>query len=52
VRRSPDRLHLAWRFRLREDGDWFVVEQQAYCDLDGGRITSLSLLCSGFRPVP
>ena len=52
VDRVADRLHLAWRFYLREGGDWFVIEQQAYCDLDRGRITSMHLLCSGFRPAP
>ena len=47
------RLHLSWRLRVRpapfEIGDgWHVIEQQAYADA-GDTITSLDLLCSGFR---
>ena len=45
-------MHLRWRVRLRAERlgpGWFVVEQQAYADADD-RITSLSLLCSGYRP--
>ncbi|MGW5742936.1 nuclear transport factor 2 family protein [Amycolatopsis sp. NPDC003861] len=48
------RLHLHWRARLRAarlgDG-WFVVEQQAFADTGAdGRITRMSLLCSGYCP--
>ncbi len=48
------RLHLRWRMRLRAarlgDG-WFVVEQQVYADTTtDGRITRMSLLCSGYCP--
>jgi hypothetical protein len=47
------RLHLSWRLRVRPapfgigDG-WHVIEQQVYADA-GDTITSLDLLCSGFR---
>lgn len=50
------RLHLSWRVRVRPapfgigDG-WHVIEQQAYVDA-GESITSLDLLCSGFRAEP
>jgi hypothetical protein len=48
-----DRLHLHWRLRLRAvrlGTGWFTVEQQAYADTaDGGRITRLDLLCTGYR---
>ena len=44
-----DRLHVGYRFRLREDGRWYTVEQQTYSQLEGGRITRFDLLCSGFR---
>jgi hypothetical protein len=47
------RLHLHWRLRLRAERlgvGWFTVEQQAYADTgDGGRITRLDLLCTGYR---
>lgn len=50
------RLHLSWRVRVRPapfgigDG-WHVIEQQTYADA-GEAITSLDLLCSGFRAEP
>ena len=45
-----DRLHVCYRLRLKEPGDpWKVVEQHLFCALDGGRITALDLVCSGFR---
>jgi hypothetical protein len=51
-RATGPRVHLWWRVRLRAQrlGDGpFVVEQRLYADTDAdGRITRLSLLCSGF----
>jgi len=48
-----DRLHLAWRLRLRPtpwgDDDWHIIEQQAYLRA-GERIDAIDLLCSGFMP--
>ena len=48
-----NRLHLAWRLRLRPtpwgDDDWHIIEQQAYLRA-GERIDALDLLCSGFMP--
>ena len=46
-----DRLHVSYRLRVRRPGDpWKVVEQHLLCAHDGGRITALDLVCSGFRP--
>ena len=46
-----DRLHVSYRLRVRRAGDpWNVVEQHLLCAHDGGRITALDLICSGFRP--
>jgi len=46
-----DRLHVSYRLRVRRGGDpWNVVEQHLLCAHDGGRITTLDLVCSGFRP--
>lgn len=45
-----DRVHVSYRLRLRNGDEWQVVEQQAFCDLVGGRLARLDLLCSGFRP--
>jgi hypothetical protein len=47
-------LHLRWQARLRAErlGDgWFVVEQQAYANLDdAGRVSDIWLVCSGYQP--
>jgi hypothetical protein len=47
-----DRQHVAYQLRVRRSGEDYVVEQQAYYDVDGPRITWMRLLCSGYRPVP
>ena len=46
-----DRLHVSYRLRVRRVGDpWKVVEQHLLCAHDGGRITTLDMVCSGYRP--
>jgi SnoaL-like domain len=46
-----DRLHVSYRLRAKEPDDlWKIVEQHLFCALGEGRITTLDLLCSGFRP--
>ena len=52
VDQVADRLHITYRFRLRKNIDWQVIEQQAYCTAIDGRIEVMNLLCSGFRPDP
>ena len=48
-----DRLRVSYRFRERyADGSVEVIEQDAFCDLEGGRIAAIDLVCSGHRPVP
>jgi hypothetical protein len=50
--RVVDRDFVSYRF-TGENGDGpFIVEQQAYYDVEDGRIKWMSVLCSGFRPVP
>lgn len=46
-----DRQHVAYRLRVRREGRDYLVEQQAYYDADGPRITWLRILCSGYQPV-
>jgi hypothetical protein len=46
-----DREHVAYRMRVREAGEDYLVEQQAYYRTDGPRIDWMRILCSGFRPV-
>jgi hypothetical protein len=48
-----DRLHVFYRFRVeRRDDDPTLVEQHVMSALEGGRIATVDLLCTGFRPVP
>lgn len=47
-----DRLHIRYRIHGREDGEWFLVEQQAFATLGLIGIRYLNLVCSGFRPAP
>jgi len=46
-----DCLHVSYAIRLREEGQWYVVEQQTFSQLhpQDGTITRFDLLCSGFR---
>jgi hypothetical protein len=46
-----DRHRLRYRFRVESDGESFLVEQQGYLDAADGRITRLTLVCSGFRTI-
>jgi ketosteroid isomerase-like protein len=46
-----DRVRTSYRFAAREDGQWHVVEQQAYAAVSDSGIERLDLVCSGFRPV-
>lgn len=52
VETSPvgTRLRLGYRLLVTNPGGAFTVEQQAFLDLSGGRITWLRMLCSGFCP--
>lgn len=47
-----DRTSLRYRFVLNLKDGWMEVEQQLYVDVDeDGTISSIDLLCTGFRPV-
>ena len=48
---AGDRWHLAYRLRVRNDDGTFLVEQQAYFDCAGGRITWLRVMCAGYVPA-
>jgi hypothetical protein len=46
---SPDRV--GYRFKgTRPEGD-FIIEQQAYFETDGEKISWLRIMCSGFLPL-
>jgi hypothetical protein len=46
-----DRLRISYRTRLRKEGVWYVIEQQAYCVVGTSQVSAMNLVCSGFRPV-
>jgi hypothetical protein len=47
-----DRVHIFYRLRVKKPGDVpKLVEQHLLCGLDGDRIHTLDLVCSGFRPA-
>ena len=50
--RVSGREHVAYRLRVRCSGSDYLVEQQAYYSTEGGRITWMRVLCSGYQPVP
>jgi hypothetical protein len=50
--RVGDRNRVAYRVRVHNDSGSCLVEQQAYFDVDGSRISWMSILCSGYRPAP
>jgi hypothetical protein len=46
------RVRLRYRLRGDEPGEgWSTAEQVGYADVVDGRITDLSLVCSGWRPA-
>jgi TusA-related sulfurtransferase len=48
-----DRLAISYRFRLHDPDGWQVIEQHLMADIGSdGRLETIDLLCSGFRPLP
>jgi TusA-related sulfurtransferase len=53
VRQVSDRHSVRYRFLVSRHAAWEVIEQHSFLDVDAeGRITTIDLLCSGFRPAP
>jgi len=50
--RVLDREHVAYRVRVRREGRDYLVEQQAYYNAEGRRITWMRVLCSGYQSFP
>jgi len=46
-----DRERVGYRFAITNPEGRFLVEQQAYLEVEGGQIGWMRLVCSGFRPV-
>ena len=51
VDRVGDRNRVAYRFSGSNPEGKFVVEQQAYYSVVDGKISWMSVVCSGFRPA-
>lgn len=49
--RVLDREHVTYRVRVRRSGRDYLVEQQAYYNTEGPRITWMRVLCSGYQPL-
>ncbi len=47
-----DRLRVTYRLRVQDEEGWWLFEQQAYCDVEGDRIASMDILCTGPRSEP
>jgi hypothetical protein len=45
------RERVGYRFKVQQPDGEFIIEQQAYLDTDGQKITWLRIMCSGFVPV-
>ncbi len=50
ARPFADRYQLRYRLQVENDEGMFVVEQQGYYSAEGGRITHMGVVCSGYRP--
>src|SRR6266550_4158629 len=50
--RVSQREHVAYRMRVRRSGADHLVEQQAYYSTEGGRISWMRVLCSGYQSSP
>jgi hypothetical protein len=46
-----DRRRVGYRFLVTNDAGSFIVEQQAYFEVEEDRIRWLRVMCSGYRPV-
>jgi hypothetical protein len=49
ISRVGDCLCVGYSIRLREEGTWYLVEQQTFSQVEDGRIARFDLMCSGFR---
>jgi len=47
----PGREHVSYLLRVHNADGAHLVEQQVYYNTDGGRITWMRVLCSGYRPL-
>jgi hypothetical protein len=50
--RLPGRERISYLLRVRNADGEHLVEQQAYYNTDGERITWMRILCSGYQKLP
>jgi hypothetical protein len=46
-----ERQRVGYRLRVTNGDGAFAVEQQAYLDVQDGRITWLRIMCAGYQPI-
>ena len=49
VGQVADLQRVSYQFGIRHDDKEYVLEQQAYYSSDGEHITSMRIICSGYR---
>jgi hypothetical protein len=53
VEEIGDRVRIRYRFRGRDpEKGWQLNEHTGYGKVEDGRLTSLNVTCTGFRPTP
>ena len=43
------KMDVKYKFKGRENGGWYIVEQQTFSKITEGKISIFDLLCSGFQ---
>lgn len=51
VEMVADCLHISYLLTLSYKQTAYKVQQQIYCEVESGKITKLSLMCSGFQKL-
>ena len=46
-----ERIGVNYKFKCRENNEWFLVEQQTFSTILNGKIKFFALLCSGFQKI-
>ena len=52
ISQLPGRARVGYALRVRNADGAHLVEQQAYYSTDGGRISWMRILCSGYQKLP
>jgi hypothetical protein len=52
ISQLPERTRVGYALRVRKADGPYLVEQQAYYSTDGGLISWMRVLCSGYQKLP